>query len=475
MILERFYNDKLAQASYLVGCPATGEALVIDPNRDVAPYLSAADRHEVQITHVTETHIHADFASGLREVAEGSGARALLSDEGGEDWKYAFAGAIDAVLLKDGDGFNVGNIKVEVLHTPGHTPEHLSFMITDTAATDRPMGVFTGDFAFVGAVGRPDLLEKAANIKGTMESSARQLFKSLQRFKELPDYLQIWPGHGAGSACGKALGAVPQSTLGYERLASPAFALSDEDEFVRWILDGQPMSPAYFGEMKRMNKMGPPILGGLRKPPQTSDAKLRQLALEGAFVVDARPWPDYAAGHIKGTINIPLGLSFINWAGWFVPYDREFYLILDEARGEGEVHEAVRDLALIGLDRVAGYLSTNTAALRGAGSNHLEAIEEVGPEEAHRSLEAGGATVIDVRAPDEWAAGHLPGVANIPLGTVPARMKEIPTDRPIVLQCRTGERSAIAASLMQAAGIENVKNLVGGFRRWSSEGYPVER
>ncbi|HLL45111.1 MAG TPA: MBL fold metallo-hydrolase, partial [Longimicrobiaceae bacterium] len=229
MILRRLYDDKLAQASYLVGCAATGEALVVDPNRDVEQYVEAARGEGLRVMHVTETHIHADFVSGSRELARRSGAQLFLSGEGGEDWRYAFAEEAGATLLRDGDSFRVGNVRVEVLHTPGHTPEHLAFVVTDTAGADRPMGVLSGDFVFVGDVGRPDLLERAARHEGTMEAGARTLFRSLQRFKALlPDWVQLWPGHGAGSACGKALGAVPQSTLGYEKLFNWGLAAADE-------------------------------------------------------------------------------------------------------------------------------------------------------------------------------------------------------------------------------------------------------
>ena len=202
MLLKRFYDNGLAQASYLIGCSATGEAIVVDANRDVEQYVRAASDEGLRVTHVTETHIHADFVSGSRELAARTGAKLLLSDEGGPEWRYAFAAAADATLLRDGDSFMVGNIRFDVLHTPGHTPEHLSFLVTDTPATDRPMGAITGDFIFVGDVGRPDLLERAANVAGTMRASAQALFRSIQRFKQLPDSLQIWPGHGAGSACG---------------------------------------------------------------------------------------------------------------------------------------------------------------------------------------------------------------------------------------------------------------------------------
>ncbi len=218
MVFKRLYDTKLAQASYLIGSAETKQAVVIDPNRDVEQYLDAAAGEGLSITHVTETHIHADFVSGSRELAARTGATLYLSDEGDADWKYAFAVKDGAVLLKDGDSFAVGSLRIQARHTPGHTPEHLSFLVTDTANADDPIGAVTGDFLFVGDVGRPDLLERAAHHAGTMEASARTLFRSLQQLKDLPDSLQIWPGHGAGSACGKNLGAVPQSTA---RLRAP--------------------------------------------------------------------------------------------------------------------------------------------------------------------------------------------------------------------------------------------------------------
>ncbi|MCH8127844.1 MBL fold metallo-hydrolase, partial [candidate division KSB1 bacterium] len=214
MFFQRIYEDGLAQASYLIGCQETGTALVIDPKRDIDTYLEIADRENLRITHITETHIHADFLSGARELKAATGAELLLSAEGGSDWLYGY----DHIGLKDGDLFKFGNIKVEVMHTPGHTPEHISFLVNDMQSGDVPVMFFSGDFVFVGSVGRPDLLEKAAGIAGTQEQGARQLFQSLKKFKALPDHVQVIPGHGAGSACGKALGAVPATTVGYEKL-----------------------------------------------------------------------------------------------------------------------------------------------------------------------------------------------------------------------------------------------------------------
>ncbi len=260
MILRYFYQDQLAQASYLLGCSATKEALIIDPQRNIEPYLDAAAREGLRITAVTETHIHADFVSGARELAEYTNARLYLSDAGPKEWSYTYVPQVNVVLLHDHDQFSLGNIRIDVLHVPGHTPEHLAFLVTDTASTTHPIGLFTGDFLFVGDVGRPDLLEKTVGVVGASEQSARMLFRSLQRASLLPDYLQVWPGHGAGSACGRALGAVPQSTIGYEKLSNWAFSIDEEDTFIPAILEGQPTPPPYFATMKRVNRQGPMLL-----------------------------------------------------------------------------------------------------------------------------------------------------------------------------------------------------------------------
>jgi hydroxyacylglutathione hydrolase len=473
MILKRFYDEKLAQASYLIGCAATGEALVVDPNRDVDQYVRAAEAEGVEVTHVTETHIHADFVSGARELAERTGAKLFLSDEGDENWKYAFAGEYGAVLLRDGDTFRVGNIRIDVLHTPGHTPEHLSFLVTDTAGADKPIGVLTGDFVFVGDVGRPDLLEKAAGVEGTMEAGARTLFRSLREFEAQPDYLQIWPGHGAGSACGKGLSAVPHSTVGYERMFNWGLSVTDEDEFVRAVLAGQPEPPRYFAEMKRINKEGPRVLGGLRRPQRLPETRLPALLEEGALVVDTRHAPEFAAGHVPGTINIPLNRSFTTWAGWLVPYDRDFYLVLDDANPLA-VEEAVRDLAMIGLDRVAGYFGTEAVQAWAAERRGLQTTSQIDSGELAERLRAGTVAVLDVRGAAEWEAGHLPGVDNIPVGYLLDRADEIPRGRPLVVHCQGGARSAIAASVLQANGFRDVVNLAGGYAEWQAGGNPVE-
>ena len=471
MLIQRFYDEPLAQASYLLGCQATGEALVLDANRDVEQYIHAAEREGLRITHVTETHIHADFVSGSRELAARTGARLLLSDEGDANWKYGFAAAAHASPLYDGDAFMVGNLRLEVLHTPGHTPEHLSLVVTDTPASDAPMLVFTGDFVFVGDVGRPDLLERAAKHAGTMEGAARTLYRSVQRFKALPEYLQIWPGHGAGSACGKALGAVPSSTVGYEKRVNWGLADVSEDVFVEQVLAGQPEPPRYFAEMKRLNRDGPPPVRNTR-PERLSAARLDALLRAGALVVDTRPAATFARGHVPTTINIPLNRSFTTWAGSLLPYDRELHLVVDD---EGRAEDAMRDLAMIGLDRVAGILDAGAVEEWASRHGPLIEVPQISVNELAHELARGRLAIVDVRGSADWRTARVPGSLNVPLPDLQDRLGELPSDVPFVVQCQTGARSAIAASLLRARGLANVMNLAGGFDAWQLAGQRVER
>jgi hydroxyacylglutathione hydrolase len=469
MIVKRFFEASIAQASYLIGCASSGEALVIDANRDVDDYIAAAARDQLRIAHVTETHIHADYVSGSRELARRTGAALYLSDEGDADWKYRFIA--EGRPLRHGDRFTVGRIVVEAVHTPGHTPEHLTFLITDGAAADRPIAAATGDFLFVGDVGRPDLLERAANIKGTMEQSARRLWASLQAFARREDWLQIWPGHGAGSACGKGISAVPQSTLGYEKLFNWAFQAKGEEDFVRQVLAGQPEPPKYFAMMKTINKAGPPIIGERRAPATLDDDRLADVLAAGALVVDTRAAHRYAARHVRGTLNIPLNGSFVTWAGWLLPYDAPFHLILDDAADPGA---AARLLALIGLDRISGCFRERAIDAAQARGAEVGEIGQMAVDELEAKLAGGGATVIDVRAASEWQAGHLPGARHIPLGYLSDRAPDIPAG-PVVVHCQLGGRSAIAASLLGRLGRSQVANLTGGFAAWHAAGFPVEK
>ena len=459
MFVKRFYEPQLAQASYMIGCQRTGEAVVVDANRDLDQYIDTAAQEGLRITQVTETHIHADYVSGSRELAQRTGASLCLSDEGDQDWKYQFA---HDRKLKNGDRIKVGNITLDVLHTPGHTPEHLTFLVTDGAAADRPIAALTGDFVFVGDVGRPDLLERAANIKGTMETGAKTLWNSLRAFAKQEDWLQIWPGHGAGSACGKGISAIPSSTLGYEKRFNWAFNVASESEFVAAVLAGQPEPPAYFARMKRVNKEGPAILDGFHVPSRYDDGRLAELLARHALVIDTRPAADYAKKHTPGTINIPFNASFVTWAGWLVSSD-EFYLIVDDVTA-ARLPEVARSLAMIGLDRITGYF--DPSAVRG-----VAVIPQIVPAELAARLN--DVTLIDVRGASEWSAGHIAGATHMPLGYLADRVAGVAKTTPLVVQCQSGARSSIAASVLERLGFTHILNLSGGIAAWAAAGLPV--
>ena len=462
MLLKYFYDKQLAQASYLVGCAKTGEALVIDPARDVTPYLEAAAAEGLTITHVTETHIHADFVSGSRELASHTGARIYLSDMGDADWKYGYADQPNVILVRDHDSWMVGNVRVEVLHTPGHTPEHISFMITDTAGADKPIGVFTGDFLFVGDVGRPDLLEAAAGLAGTKEPGARQQFNSVQRFKDMPDYLQIWPGHGAGSACGKALGAVPSTTLGYEKLFNPAFQIDDEDRFVDWLLDGQPEAPKYFARMKHVNKVGPALLADVPQVAEITPDQLQAALQDGALVIDFRDQAQFSAGHIAGTVNIPASeSSYSTYVGWFVDYSQPLYLIVPDAASQTSILHGLR---AIGIDNIPGsMIHTNDLATGPKG----ESLPQMTANQLAERARHNGLVIVDVRGQSEYQEEHIRGAKHIPLGYLPDHLNELPHDHTIITHCVSGYRSQIAASLLRKNGFHDVYSLNDNQDAWS--------
>jgi len=469
MFLERIYEESLAQAAYLVACDHTKLAVVIDANRDVESCLRVAEHYGYQIVAVTETHIHADFVSGSRELSRRTGARLLLSCEGGPGWQYGFATPNSTTLLRHGDSFDVGLLHFDVRHTPGHTPEHLSFIVTDRGMNERPVGMFTGDFIFVGDVGRPDLLERVANQRGTTDALARRLFQSIQATRDLPDYLQIWPGHGAGSACGRALGALPSTTLGFERIANWAFQISDETSFVEEVLSGQPEPPPYFARMKSVNRAGPAPFPELGPLPEVGAQEIQDAFHRGVTVVDVRSSANFAAGHIPGTLSIPMGTSLATWAGTFVDDTRDILLIADD---DDRLQRARRTLALIGLDRVVARASRRAREEWQTEFGELGRVEQLSIDEVANADER---TVIDVRGDAEWEEGHLPNARHYFLGDLVRKARELPHDTPIAVHCHGGTRASVAASLLQAQGFTNVANMSGGYRAWTEAKLPVER
>jgi hydroxyacylglutathione hydrolase len=462
MIFRRLYHDRLAQASYLIACEATRQAIVIDPLRDPDIYLETAEIEDVKVAFVAETHVHADFLSGAEVLARRTGAELRLSAEGDADGAPAHTSREGAKPLRDGDVISLGRVRLDARHTPGHTPEHLVFVVTDEATSTEPVGIVSGDFLFAGDVGRPDLLERAVGITGSMQRSAVELYRSLQSLRDLPDYLQVWPGHGAGSACGKSLGALPQSTLGYERRTNWALRDYDEQEFVRTALADQPEPPAYFARMKELNAFGAPPMP---ERSNTAEGSLRDRVRHGALVVDLRPAEEFLEAHLEGAISLPLGRSFLTWAGSVLDPSRELILLMPA----DELHDAetvVRDLALIGYDRVLGVLPAN--GLESFAPRRVASIGSTRMDEL--TAHAGDATVIDVRSSSEWSEGHIPGAMNVPLAQLTSRLSELRAYQPIVTYCQTGARSSVAASVLRASGIDRVSNAEGGYEEWSRNG-----
>ena len=481
MLFRLIYDESLAQAAYLIGCQRTGEAILIDPERDIDRYLRVAEAEKVRIVAVAETHIHADFLSGAREVAERTGATVCVSGMGGPDWQSGWVkrkkggGEYAHRLLRDGDVIAVGNVELTVRHTPGHTPEHVCYVVRDAGAgAAEPMGVVSGDFVFVGDVGRPDLLETAAGVAGAADASAHALFRSAQWFVGLPDYLQVWPGHGAGSACGKALGAVPQTTVGYEKRLNPALRAAaqagGEAGFVGFVLTGQPEPPLYFARMKRENRDGPAVLGELPRPRSLAPSEVARLDGRATAVIDTRKWSAFMAGHVPGSLYIPGGAAFATEAGSYVDPSSEVVLVCAADAPE----DFVRRLVRVGIDRVTGFITPEALEAAGREGAALETSKEVDVAAMREALASGRAFVLDVRSVAEHTAGRARGTTNAVHTRLPARVGEIPRDRPVLVHCMSGGRSARATALLQRLGFD-AANVAGGFAAWEKAGNPVER
>ncbi|MDV4111491.1 MBL fold metallo-hydrolase [Elizabethkingia anophelis] len=461
MFFQHIYDKSLAQASYLIGCQAKGEAIVIDAKRDIDTYLQIAQENNLTITHITETHIHADFLSGSRELANATGAKMYLSDEGGEDWQYQFP----HIGLKNGSIIKVGNLTLNVIHTPGHTPESISFLLTDHPATDEPVMIFTGDFVFVGDIGRPDLLEKAAGIIGTQEKGAREMFHSVQDFSKLPEFIQVWPGHGAGSACGKALGAVPSSTVGYEKIRNWAFQYEEDEEgFIEYLLEGQPEPPKYFAMMKKLNKEDRPLLTEVPKHKKISGDEFLKAYNNGVKVIDTRNKVDFAKGFIPESINIQGNNSFSTWMGWIVNYSEPFILVAQEE----EIEDLTRRLMRIGMDQMMGYIDQ----VENLGLD-LQTEDVIDIEEFKIWLNREDVQVLDVRNKTEYKTAHIENAENFFVGILEDDLDKISRDKQVVIHCQSGDRASIAYSLLKKNGFENVKNFSGGMKEWLENNNPV--
>ena len=438
---------------------------LVDPRRDIDVYLEFATARHVRITHVLETHIHADFSSGARELAERTGATLCLSAyDAGELYEVAFPHH----ELRDGDHLELGRVRIRAVHTPGHTPEHLSFLVYDTVRTTAaPELLLSGDFLFVGSVGRPDLIGDDTKLM-----LANRQYDSVEKIARLPDGLEVHPGHGAGSLCGAGMSARPMSTLGFERVANPFLRAGlSREAFVERLLGDLPPFPSYYRRMKIVNAQGPPSLNGIPGGRPLPAGEFHALMEQGHLVVDLRDQIAFGGAHIPGAFGLGVGPNLSAWAAWVVPYDRPLLLVADEP---SQTSEAARALVRVGLDDVRGHLQGGMQAWTAAGYP-LAVLKQESPAELLSKLSREPRLqVVDVRTDDEWRRGHICGATHMMGGDVPERAPELArAGAPLALVCQTGYRSTVAASVLARAGLPDVRSVTGGMNAWQRAGLPV--
>ena len=467
MFFHQRFVPGLAIYSYMVGDEKSKKCAVIDPTRDVDEYLEIAKREGLRITHVLETHVHADFVSGSVELKArlGDGVQVVVSGMGGEEWTPPYADR----AVANGDEIALGGVRLKAVHTPGHTYEHVSWaLFDDNRSRDTPWLVFTGDFLFVGDVGRPDLLGEEAR-----KTLAHQLYESVFGvLPGLPDFTEVYPAHGAGSLCGKAIGSRSTSTLGYERRFSGALRPRGEPEWVSTLLEGMPIAPPYFTRMKKVNAGGPRVLGPEPLGRKRFTAKeVHERVCEHCLVLDVRPKEAFAAAHIPGSINIPLGHNLPTWAGWVLPYDRPILIVPDDP---DDVPEVVTHLLRVGFDEVQGYLEGGLGDWETSGFE-LGRLATTSVHDLADRLqgECSRPFVLDVRTDGEWDAGHIEGAHHIHGGTLEERYAEVPKDRPVAVVCGSGYRASIASSFLKREGYTDVANVLGGMAAWKAAGFPA--
>ena len=462
MILKQYYLGCLAQASYLVGDEKTGSAVIVDPRRDVDEYIDEAKTLGLEIKHVLLTHFHADFISGHVELRERTGADIRMGAKADPEFPF--------VAMKDGDLLELGDVRLQVLETPGHTPESVCILVFENAEAKDPHAVFTGDTLFIGDVGRPDLM---ASVGITAKELAGQLYDSTRsKLLTLPDQTLLYPGHGAGSACGKNLSTDTVSTIGRQRRLNYALQPMARDEFVQMISKGQSTAPAYFAYDADLNRKERITLDeNLKKVmvPLSAEEVVQRMG-EGAHLVDTRDPSDFTLHYVRGSVNIGLGGSYASWVGCLLDREKPVVILSDPGREQ----ESVMRLGRIGFDNVAGYVQGGIEAfagepgMRGGGSR-------LSPKEMDAAVRVGdGGVVLDVRTPGEWEAGHVKGCIHIPLTELGARSEEVPRDKEVMVYCRTGYRSSIAASMLRKQGFDPVTDLIGGIQAWEGEGLEVE-
>ena len=452
MEFEQFYLGCLAQASYLIG--SNGEAAIVDPRRDVAVYIEAAKAKGLQIRHVIETHLHADFVSGHRELAEKTGARIYFGAKAGAKFSH--------VPVKDGDEIRMGKVKLKFLETPGHTPESVSIVITDEEKSEVPEAVLTGDTLFIGDVGRPDLL----GARMSPEELAGKLYDSLhQKLLQLPDSVKVYPAHGAGSLCGRNISSETSSTIGEQRKFNYALRPMPKDEFVKLVTTDLPEAPAYFSRDAALNREGPVPLEALPPPPALTPDDVALLQKAGAVVLDTRPSADYGAGHIPGSLQIGQSGQLASWAGSLLSAQGPIVLVAEDEERMGETRTR---LTRVGLENVSGYLEGGIRAWDAAG-RPLARTEQIAVDElAERLEEAADLQLIDVRRQPEWKAGHIPQAVWMPLDRLAELGKKLDRKRPVAAICAGGYRSSIATSVLEKLGFQRITNVVGGMAAWTA-------
>ncbi len=456
---EQILADGVAECSYLLGDDATHTCAVVDPRPDVGIYIETARRFGMAITHVFETHIHADFLSGARELVDRLGGQAKLyvSTEGGAEYGF------DHEAVRDGDEFTFGGMRMKARFTPGHTPEHMSYMLYD-GDKDTSWGVLSGDAFFVDSVGRPDLLGDDET-----EELTEKLFHTVRDvFMALPDDVIIYPCHGAGSACGPNIGDRMSSTIGYERRFNSYAKIEDLDEFKDTMLNDAPPVPTHYPRMKKVNAKGPEVLRNLpRIPPMTVDA-FAKVAEDGAQLLDLRDMMGFGGGHIGGSLNIGLRPELSVWAGWLLDPERPLYLVTES---DAEIDDALRLLWRTGFTKFGGYLAGGIGAWREAGRG----LAQIPQMSVHDLKDAKDVTPLDVRKPDEWESGHIPGATHAFLGALRDELDTLDKSAPYATYCASGFRASIAASLLRAHGFTDIRSVPGSWKAWTAAGYPAQK
>lgn len=460
MIFDTIVTEGLAHLSYVVGDDHSGVCVVIDPRRDIGIYLAIAQRHNARIVRILETHIHADFVSGSRNLAAKTGAPLFFSADGGYEFPYE--------KLAAGDRFAIGDLAFEVLRTPGHTPEHISFIVSGGNKSEHAWGVFTGDTLFAGEVGRPDLLGE--DMRGRL---AHELFHSLRRLVELGDELEVYPAHGQGSPCGAQIGARRMTTIGYEKLYNPKLQIQDENEFCEAVLAELQPAPVYYARMKHLNATGAACSDHAPTPvPLDAEKFAAEMAIPSTLVLDTREIEAFGGAHIPDSLNIPLRQEFPIWAGWMIGPEQRILLVVS---GPNDVELACTHLARIGVDNVAGYLRRGFREWTETGLR-FHKVPQMSVHELKATLETAPRTqqLLDVRREGEWNQGHIPGAQHIPASALSTRLGEVDRAIPVAVYCSTGYRASIAASVLKRSGFGSVFNVPGSIAAWKGAGFKLE-